>query len=95
MELKYDAFISYKRNGGTAWAELVYLALKKIKKKMIADIEATGEFEGFEDYYKEAINSKKASDFNFYILRGGRCVVTFDPYELGWGGWTREYIIFY
>lgn len=24
MELMYDAFISYKRNGGTAWAELLF-----------------------------------------------------------------------
>lgn len=35
MELMYDAFISYKRNGGTAWAELVFLALEKIKRKHI------------------------------------------------------------
>lgn len=35
MDLTYDAFISYKRNGGTAWAELLYLALEKIKKKDI------------------------------------------------------------
>lgn len=35
MELMYDAFISYKRNGGTAWAELLFLALEKIKRKHI------------------------------------------------------------
>lgn len=32
MELMYDAFISYKRNGGTAWAELLFLALENIKR---------------------------------------------------------------
>lgn len=33
--LTYDAFISYKRKGGTPWAELLYLVLKRIKKKKI------------------------------------------------------------
>lgn len=32
---KYDAFISYKRKGGTPWAELVYLALNKVAGKEV------------------------------------------------------------
>ncbi len=32
---RYDVFISYKRKGGTPWAELLYLALTKISKKKV------------------------------------------------------------
>ncbi|MCR5684507.1 MAG: DUF4163 domain-containing protein [Lachnospiraceae bacterium] len=69
-------------------------SLKDIKDRIIANIEADGEFSE-EDPYKEVVNGKKAADFNFYLLPGRQCVVTFAPYELGWGGWYREYIIEY
>ena len=32
---RYDVFISYKRKGGTPWAELLYLALTRISKKKV------------------------------------------------------------
>lgn len=34
-EFKYDVFISYKRNGGTPWAELLYIVVDKIIGKNV------------------------------------------------------------
>ena len=57
-------------------------AIKKIVKKSI--------FEG-EPYYPEAIDKKKATDFDFYIDKDGSVKVCFEPYEVASGGWYREY----
>lgn len=59
---KYDAFISYKRKGGTAWAELVYLALNKVAgKKVWKDTEnlISGTVEKWRGSISAAIQSSK------------------------------------
>ena len=72
------------------------LTLKKFKKKLLAAIKADPESKGYETAYKGKVKSMKAGDFDFYLLPDKRCAVTFEPYEpLGWGGWSREYVIEY
>ena len=66
-------------------------SLDYIKERLIANIHADGEFEDFD--FEPVIKDRAEKDFSFYINEDGLCVVTFAPYELGWGGWTREYVI--
>ena len=68
-------------------------SLKYIKQRLIGNILADGEFEGFEAEVEEAVNSLTTSKINYYINSDGLCVVVFNAYELGFGGWVREYII--
>ena len=65
-------------------------SLKEIKERIIANICANGEEI---DFTAETINALKESDFRFYINSDDQCVVTFEPYEVTYGGWFREYII--
>lgn len=56
---KYDAFISYKRKGGTAWAELLYIVLEKIVGKSVYIDRHDNR--GGEDWLKSIINAIKSS----------------------------------
>lgn len=62
------------------------MSLKKIRKTLINLIDASGEFDSFEDIYKPLINSMKAEDFSYFINKDKTVTVTFGPYALGWGG---------
>lgn len=42
QHLKYDAFISYKRQGGQGWAELVWMALASNGKEIFIDHSVSG-----------------------------------------------------
>ena len=66
-------------------------SLDYIKERLIGNIHADGEFEDFD--FESVINGLTEKDISFYINDDGLCVVTFEPYQLGWGGWSREYII--
>ena len=65
-------------------------SLSYIKQRLIANIKADNEFEGFE--YEAYINGLKASDFSFYINASGLCTVVIPPYTF-YGGAYTEYII--
>lgn len=39
----------------------------------------------------KVIKKKKIKKINFYIKKNGKVYATFGPYELGMGGWFREY----
>lgn len=73
------------------------MSLKKIKKNLIKQIKASGEFddEFSEKIYEPQINGMKAEDFSYFINGDNSVTVTFEPYALGWGGWFREYTIKY
>ena len=68
------------------------MSLDDIKTRLISNIAADGDGES---YTADTINNMKASDFRFYLKDGNQCVVTFEPYEVSFGGWCREYIIEY
>lgn len=67
------------------------LSLSKLKSMLIEQIKATDEFDDFS--FEEVINKKTAADFSYYFIDANTIAVTFDPYELGWGGWSRTYQI--
>ena len=67
-------------------------SIKKIKEKLCKSIKK--EFDSDDTAYAEAvknIKAKKSGQFDFYIKKKGTVMVTFEPYELGYGGWFREY----
>lgn len=81
-----------KENGKRVYiTKATGLSLKKIKKILINKINETDEFEGCN--IEDVINNKKASEFSFYFTGENSIAVTFEPYELGWGGRYREYSI--
>ena len=53
-DFKYDVFISYKRKGGTPWAELLFLALDKIAGKRVF-IDRHGLKGGFDKKWESSI----------------------------------------
>ena len=64
--------------------------LDKLKKEIQAEVEKNGT----DSIYKpETILNRKATKFNFYINKDGSVKVCFDPYEIGAGGWYREYVV--
>ena len=66
-KIKYDVFISYKRRGGTPWAELLFLALAKIKKKRVF-IDRDGLGGGTFKKWKTAINEAIESSANVIVV---------------------------
>lgn len=64
---KYDVFISYKRKGGTPWAELLFLALEKIvgKKVFIDRHKLTG---GTDKTWEERINDAIENSINVVVV---------------------------
>lgn len=59
-DFKYDVFISYKRKGGTPWAELLYIVIDKIiGKKVFIDRDnlESGTDKEWEDEIFKAIES--------------------------------------
>ena len=68
-------------------------SLKKIKKKLKKQILSRYAEDIFENKFKECIDDKKASEFNFYINEKGKVAFCFDPYEIGAGAYYREYVL--
>ena len=64
---KYDVFISYKRKGGTPWAELLFLALEKIvgKKVFIDRHKLIG---GTDKTWEERINDAIENSINVVVV---------------------------
>ena len=62
--------------------------LKQIKKRISDNMKADGGY--FEENFAY-LESLKASDFRYYLKDGNRCYVTFGPYEIGAGGWFRQF----
>lgn len=62
---KYDAFISYKRKGGTPWAELLFWALDKIAKKRVF-IDRYGLIAGND--WEESINRAIEDSINVVVI---------------------------
>lgn len=67
-------------------------SLSKIKKTLVKKILASDEYL-LQSEVESIINSKKASEFDFYLNKNGNVVVCFGPYELGYGGWGREFVL--
>lgn len=64
---KYDVFISYKRKGGTPWAELLFLALDKIAGKRVF-IDRHGLKGGFDKKWETLINEAIESSVNVVVV---------------------------
>lgn len=64
---KYDVFISYKRKGGTPWAELLFLALDKIAGKRVF-IDRHGLKGGFDKKWESSINEAIESSVNVVVV---------------------------
>ena len=62
--------------------------LKQIKKRISDNMKADG---GYSEENFAYLESLKASDFRYYLKDGNRCYVTFGPYEIGAGGWFRQF----
>ncbi len=66
-DFKYDVFISYKRKGGTPWAELLFLALDKIAGKRVF-IDRHGLKGGFDKKWESSINEAIESSVNVVVV---------------------------
>lgn len=66
-DFKYDVFISYKRKGGTPWAELLFLALDKIAGKRVF-IDRHGLKGGFDKKWESSINEAIVSSVNVVVV---------------------------
>ncbi len=67
------------------------LSLKKIKKEISEAMKAKED--EYDDTSYEYLDGMKAADFRYYLTKDDTCVVTFDPYELSFGGWYRSFEI--
>lgn len=67
-------------------------SIKKIKKTLKKKINKSDYAFNDKDVEKE-FDDMKASDFNYYIMKNGKVCVCFGPYELGWGGWTKTFVL--
>lgn len=64
---KYDVFISYKRNGGTPWAELLFLVLDKIAGKRVF-IDRHGLKGGMYKKWESSINEAIENSINVVVV---------------------------
>lgn len=64
---KYDVFISYKRKGGTPWAELLFLALDKIAGKRVF-IDRHGLKGGLDKKWEDSINEAIENSINVVVV---------------------------
>lgn len=67
INFKYDVFISYKRRGGTPWAELLFLALDKIAGKRVF-IDRHGLKGGMNKKWESSINEAIESSINVVVV---------------------------
>lgn len=64
---------------------------KKIKARVLKKISKDPDAKTYDWDY---INSYKVKKMNYYLSKTGKkAVICFEPYELGWGGWSRTYKI--
>ena len=70
-------FISYRRNGGDAWAEKLYYALKKKRYSVFYDYVSIGESENYNDRIEKAI--RECEDFVILLTPGALDKCTSDP----------------
>ncbi|MCR5784845.1 MAG: hypothetical protein K6G40_04260 [Eubacterium sp.] len=61
---------------------------KSLKKKILASDENLDR-----TTVCTVLKEKTAKDYDFYVDTDGKVVVCFQPYELGYGGWTREFTL--
>ena len=66
-------------------------SLEQIKKRISDNMLADGD-EYDENSFKY-LDGMKESDFRYYLKDANTCIVTFGPYELGYGGWSRTFEI--
>ena len=66
--------------------------LSAIRKALKKKILASDEYLLKSDVVK-VLKANKASDYAFYINKKGNVVVCFQPYELGYGGWYRTFVL--
>lgn len=66
-------------------------SLSRLKKKLKKKILSKYAEDIFEYKFKECIDDKKATEFNFYINEKGQVAICFNPYEIGAGAYYREY----
>lgn len=71
----------------TKETSIVKLRKTIVKKALASDSNLTRE------EVESVVNQKKATDFDFYLNKNGNVVVTFGPYELGYGGWFRSFTL--
>ncbi len=64
------------------------IAFDQIKEKVIADV---SEKFVIDEMTKAFLDSIKESDINYYLTNDGHCAITFQPYDVGQGGWVYEY----
>lgn len=64
---EYDVFISYKRRGGTPWAELLFLALNKIARKRVF-IDRHRLKGGMDKKWESTINKAIESSINVVVV---------------------------
>ena len=61
-------------------------SLKKIKSTITKKIEA-------QQYSASDLRDMNATDFHYYINSKGKVIVCFLPYELGYGGWSKKFVL--
>lgn len=64
---------------------------KAIKKKLYRAVKKRVAKQQEDQGALKVIKKKKIKKINFYIKKNGKVYATFGPYELGMGGWFREY----
>ena len=64
---------------------------KRIKKILYKSIKNRVKKQQEDERALKEIKKKKVKKLNFYIKKNGNVIVTFGPYEIGAGGWYREY----
>ena len=64
---------------------------KTIKRTLYKSIKNRVEKQQEDERALKEIKKKKVKKLNFYIKKNGDVIVTFGPYEIGAGGWYREY----
>ncbi|MCR5738014.1 MAG: DUF4163 domain-containing protein [Eubacterium sp.] len=64
---------------------------KYIKNKLYKALKKS--FEADADYEKvvDTVKNKRTKKIRFYIKKNGKVMVSFEPYELLYGGWYREF----
>lgn len=61
---------------------------KQIIKKLKKDQDVVNSFDGL-----SKVQKYKTEGFKFYLNKKGKAVVCFEPYEIAYGGWFREFAI--
>ena len=64
-------------------------SLEQIKQRLSDNMKADGD--AYDDHSFQTLSNMKEEDFHYSLKEGNICIVTFEPYEIGFGGWFRTF----